>query len=76
MRYEREHSSSHVVNRRLAKDSLHKKLSGVCAGIAKHYDLPRLVVRIAAIGALIMLPVATGVAYVVASVLLPESSYK
>ena len=51
------------------------KIAGVCAGIAKHYDLPRLAVRIAAIGALIMLPVATGVAYVVASVLLPERSY-
>jgi len=76
MRYEREYASSRVVNKRLAKDCLHKKLSGVCAGIAKHYDLPCLVVRIAAIGALIMLPVATGVAYVVASVLLPESKYK
>ncbi len=76
MRYEREYSSSRTINKRLSKDSLHKKLSGVCAGIAKHYDLPRIVVRIAAIGALIMIPVATGVAYVVASVLLPESRYK
>lgn len=76
MRYERDNSSNHSINRRLSKDSLHKKLSGVCAGIAKHYDLPRIAVRIAAIGALIMLPVPTGVAYVVASVLLPESRYK
>ena len=76
MKYEREYSPSRNINNRLSKDSLHKKLSGVCAGIAKHYDLPRIVVRIAAIGALIMLPVATGVAYVVASVLLPESRYK
>lgn len=76
MRYEREYSSSRNINKRLSKDSLHKKLSGVCAGVAKHYDLPRIAVRIAAIGALIMLPVATGVAYVVASVLLPESRYK
>ncbi len=76
MRYEREYSSSCSINKKLSKDSLHKKLSGVCAGIAKYYDLPRIAVRIAAIGALIMLPVATGVAYVVASVLLPESRYK
>lgn len=76
MKYEREYSSSRNINKRLSKDSLHKKLSGVCAGVAKHYDLPRIAVRIAAIGALIMLPVATGVAYVVASVLLPESRYK
>jgi len=76
MRYEREYSSSSSINKRLSKDSRHKKLTGVCAGIAKHYDLPRIVVRVAAIGALILLPAATGVAYVVASVLLPESRYK
>mgnify|MGYP000296240209 FL=1 len=76
MRYEREYSSSQSINKRLSKDSLHKKLSGVCAGIAKHYNLPRIVVRVAAIGALILLPVATGVAYVVASILLPQSRYK
>jgi len=73
MRYEQEYSSSQTVNRRLCKDGFNKKLTGVCAGIAKYYDYPRLVIRVAAIIALIMLPVATGVAYVVASVLLPEN---
>lgn len=76
MLYEREYSSSRTVNRRLSKDGMHKKLSGVCAGIAKYYDYPRLVIRVAAIAALIMLPVATGVAYIVASVLLPENKYR
>ncbi len=76
MRYEREYSSSRCVNKKLSKDSVHKKLTGVCAGVAKYYDFPRVVVRIAAIGALIMLPVATGVAYVVASVLLPDNKYQ
>lgn len=76
MRYEREYSSDHTVNRKLSKDSFHKKLSGVCAGVARYYDYPRLAIRIAAIAALIMLPVATGVAYVVASVLLPENKYR
>lgn len=76
MKYEREYSSPHHFRRQLLKDNVHKKLTGVCAGIAKHYDLPRVVVRIAAIGALIMLPVVTGVAYIVASVLLPTSRYK
>jgi len=75
MKYEREYSASRSINSKLSKDSVHKKLSGVCAGIAKHYDLPRVVVRVAAIGALILVPVATGVAYVVASVLLSESKY-
>jgi phage shock protein C len=73
MRYEQEYSSSQTVNRRLYKDGFNKKLTGVCAGIAKYYDYPRLAIRVAAIIALIMLPVATGVAYVVASVLLPEN---
>ena len=72
MSYERYYS----VHKTLTKDVVHKKVSGVCAGIAKYYDLPRVLVRIAAIGALILLPVATGVAYVVASVLLPESKYR
>ena len=75
MRYEQEYSSSQTVNRRLSKDGLHKKLSGVCAGIAKYNDYPRLVIRLAAIAVLIMLPVATGVANIVASVLLPENKY-
>ena len=75
MRYEREYSSNQSIVKKLSKDSVNKKLSGVCAGIAKHYDLPRIVVRVAVIGALVLVPVATGVAYVVASVLLPESKY-
>lgn len=75
MRYDREYSSIKSVRQTLCKDMQNKKLTGVCAGIAKHYDLPRLAVRIAAVAALIMLPVATGVAYVVASILLPNSKY-
>jgi len=71
MKYEREY----LVKRTLQKDILHKKLAGVCAGIAKHYNFPRIAVRIVAIGSLILLPVATGVAYVVASILLPNSKY-
>ncbi len=68
MSYERNYS----VNKTLTKDVIHKKLSGVCAGIAKYYELPRWLVRVAAIATLVMLPVAAGVAYVVASLLLPS----
>lgn len=68
MSFNREYS----VNKTLSKDIMHKKLSGVCGGIAKHYNLPRLAVRAGAIVALLMFPVATGVAYVVASVLMPS----
>lgn len=73
MLYEREYSSNQTANKKLAKDNKHKKLSGVCAGIAKYYDYPRLVIRLAVVAALIVLPAATGVAYIVASVLLPEN---
>ncbi|MAG76099.1 MAG: hypothetical protein CL811_04985 [Colwelliaceae bacterium] len=64
----------YLMKKQLTKDVLHKKLSGVCAGIAKYYNLPRLVVRILAILALITFPVATGVAYIVAAMLLPTRS--
>jgi len=75
MKYDREYSSIKNVGQTLSKDTANKKLTGVCAGLAKHYELPRLAVRIAAVAALIMLPVVTGVAYVVASMLLPNGKY-
>ena len=71
MKYERNYS----VNKTLAKDMIHKKLSGVCAGIARHYELPRLAVRAGAIVALVTFPVATGVAYLVASLLMANRKY-
>jgi len=69
MKYEKEYS----VNKSITKDVMHKKLSGVCAGIAKHYNLPRLAVRIGAVVALVTFPVATGVAYLVATLLMSNS---
>lgn len=68
MSFNREYS----VNKTLTKDVMHKKLSGVCGGIAKHYNLPRIGVRAGAIVALLMFPVATGVAYLVATLLMPS----
>ena len=70
MSFNREYS----VNKTLTKDLIHKKLTGVCGGIAKHYALPRLAVRLGAILALLMFPVATGVAYLVATMLMPTRS--
>ena len=70
MSYER----SYVMKKQLTKDVMHKKVSGVCAGIARYYNWPRWGIRIAAIAALITLPVATGVAYLVAALLLPTRS--
>lgn len=73
MKYERNYSAHSSLQKTLTKDSRYKKLSGVCAGIAKYYDLPRLAVRIATIIALITFPVAVGVAYLVAAILMPSS---
>ena len=70
MSFDREYS----VNKTLTKDVVHKKLSGVCGGIAKHYNLPRMAVRVGAIVALLMFPVATGVAYLVATLLIPTKA--
>lgn len=52
------------------KDQTFKKLTGVCAGVARHYQKPRWLVRTAALAALIVFPQVTGVAYIVASVVL------
>jgi phage shock protein PspC (stress-responsive transcriptional regulator) len=68
MRYEREYS----INRTLSKDHAHKKLSGVCGGLAKYYGVPRFGVRLATIAALFVFPVVVGVAYVVAALLMPN----
>jgi phage shock protein PspC (stress-responsive transcriptional regulator) len=57
---------------RLYKDSVHGKVSGVCAGLAKHWGVPRSLVRVAAVVCLIMLPVVTAIAYVTATVLIPN----
>tara|TARA_B110000211_G_scaffold85090_1_gene99789 strand:- start:52279 stop:52491 length:213 start_codon:yes stop_codon:yes gene_type:complete len=70
MSFDREYS----INKTLTKDMVHKKLSGVCGGIAKHYNLPRVAVRVGAIVSLLMFPVATGVAYLVATLLMPTKS--
>ena len=75
MKYDREYSRAKSINKILSKDAQYKKLSGVCAGIAKYYDYPKLAVRLAAVGTLIIFPVPAGVAYIVASVLLPNNTY-
>lgn len=67
-----EYQKSYRVKKVLTKDVMHKKLSGVCGGIAKYYNVPRIVVRVAAVLALFTLPVVTGVAYVVAALLMPN----
>ncbi|WP_371374012.1 PspC domain-containing protein [Thalassotalea aquiviva] len=56
----------------LAKDLVHKKLAGVCAGIARHFELPRILVRAAVVILGLMMPVTTLVAYGVAALVMPN----
>jgi phage shock protein C len=57
---------------RLYRDSVKSKVSGVCAGLARHWQQPTWLIRIAAIACFLFLPVATAVAYIVAVVLIPS----
>jgi phage shock protein PspC (stress-responsive transcriptional regulator) len=55
---------------KLYRDPVHSKITGVCAGLAQHWDVPRLVVRVVAVGCLIAMPMVTAVAYVTATILI------
>lgn len=68
MRYQTEHGSFY-------KDRLNKKVSGVCAGLALGNNLPVWAVRLAAVCALLVFPVATILAYFVAGLVLPARYY-
>ncbi len=57
---------------KLYKDALHGKISGVCSGLARYWQVPRLLIRVAAVICLFMLPLVTAVAYVTATLLLPK----
>ncbi|WP_068544253.1 PspC domain-containing protein [Thalassotalea crassostreae] len=65
-------SRKYGVDHGLRKDLVHKKISGVCAGIARHFDLPTFGVRAATVVLGFMMPVATVVAYFVAALLMPN----
>lgn len=53
------------------KDLAHRKLTGVCAGIANRLGLSRVTVRIVALIALILMPPLTLAAYLLAILIMP-----
>jgi phage shock protein PspC (stress-responsive transcriptional regulator) len=55
----------------LFRDTVHGKVSGVCAGLARHFSVDAWVVRLAAIAAFIFMPMVVGIAYLLAVVLIP-----
>jgi phage shock protein C len=60
-------------DKRFFKDSQNAKISGVCAGIAKHFNIDPWIVRGVSIAAFLFFPVAVGLAYVMAMLLLSDS---
>ena len=53
------------------KDLGHRKLTGVCAGIAKRLGISRVTVRVVALLALILVPPLALAAYLLAVLVLP-----
>lgn len=60
-----------LATRRLCRDPAHGRIAGVCAGLAQYFGASRTMVRFLAITGLIFAPQLTGVAYLLAWLLLP-----
>ena len=61
-------------DRQLCLDPYHKKLGGVCAGVANYLDIPRFWVRLAAVIGLMISPPTMLIAYGLAYMVLEEPS--
>ena len=60
------------MNRELRLNRRHRKLGGVCAGVADYLDVPRLPIRIAALVGLVFVPQVTLIAYGLAFLILDD----
>ena len=60
---------------KLTKDPAKAKISGVCAGLARHYGLPRLGVRVGALVLFFMFPMVIAVGYLLAVMLLDDRAW-
>jgi phage shock protein PspC (stress-responsive transcriptional regulator) len=59
-------------DKRFFRDSQQAKISGVCAGLAKYFNLNPWLVRGLAVAAFLMFPFAAALAYVLAILLLQD----
>ena len=66
---------SQYVGNPITKDHLNRKLSGVCAGVARHFDFPVWGVRAATIGFGLFFPMAAVFGYLLAVVLMPTRRF-
>ncbi len=62
-------------NDNIYRDPLHRKIGGVCAGLARYLDVPRFLVRLIAVISLIIFPHATLLAYGLAYFILEERHF-
>lgn len=62
---------SYFDTNRLYRDNVRRKISGVCAGVANHFDQPTWAVRVLAVAAFIFAPVPAAIAYLLAVLLIP-----
>ena len=53
-------------------DKARRKVAGVCAGLAACYQQPRWLIRVLALLLLLVFPLATLLAYLVAALILPN----
>lgn len=67
--------NKHYVGNPICKDQLNRKLTGVCAGIANHFNLPSWGVRAGVVVFTIVAPLAGVFGYFLASVLMPTKRY-
>lgn len=61
----------YLESKKLYRNTVAGKVSGVCAGVADYFSVDSWIVRIAAIAAFLFMPVVVAVAYLLAVVLLP-----
>jgi len=67
-----EHTINSDSDRTLYLDTTHKKIGGVCAGVANYFNTERRYVRIAAVVALLLAPTAAVAGYGLAFFILEE----
>ncbi len=57
---------------RIYKDSVRKKLTGVCAGCARHFGVEAWVARLLTVLVFMAFPIPVAIAYLMATLLLPS----
>lgn len=56
---------------RIYKDSVRKKLTGVCAGCARYFGVESWIVRLLTVIVFLAFPIPVAIAYLMATLLLP-----